>query len=79
MNANERRATPRTFGVYELPSSARSTRRFRFGNHPIRMQELEREFGVCRLVDTYGRRDEAVEQAAKLNAAPERTLWRGGA
>jgi len=41
---------PRSFGVYELPSSASGTRRFRLGNYPVRLHELEREFGSCKLL-----------------------------
>jgi len=42
--------TPRRFGGYELLSPTPDTRRFRFGNHPVRLYELERERGSCRLL-----------------------------
>jgi hypothetical protein len=41
--------SPRSYGVYHIPSSADSTRSFRFGNHPVRQRELERDFGSCKL------------------------------
>ena len=68
MNSDKRYTTPRTFGVYELPQSAGGTRRFRFGNHPVRQQELEREFGQCTLIGTYEQRAKALAEAAKRNA-----------
>ena len=57
---------PRTYGVYELPPSAKSTRRFRFGNHSIRQHELEREFGSCKLVFLFHQRPDAANMAASL-------------
>ena len=35
--------SPRSFGVYQLPQTAKNTRLFRFGNYPVRQHELERE------------------------------------
>ncbi len=58
---------PRSFGVYELPSSALGTRRFRLGNHPIRLHELEREFGSCKLLYLFLQRPDAVAMASVLN------------
>jgi hypothetical protein len=40
---------PRSYGVYRIPSSSASTQAVRFGNHPVRQRELEREFGSCKL------------------------------
>jgi hypothetical protein len=59
---------PRSFGVYRIPSSAASTRRYRYGNHPIRLQELEREFGSCRLEHLFAHREEAKKVALALAA-----------
>lgn len=57
---------PRSWGVYELPESAGATCRFRFGNHPVRMHELEREFGGCVLVYLFLSRSDAREAAALM-------------
>jgi len=57
---------PRSYGTYEVRDS-RATRRFLFGNHPVRMQELEREFGTCRLLYLFRRREDAAAMAAALN------------
>jgi len=59
--------SPRTWGVYELPESAGATRRFRFGNHPVRMHELEREFDGCALVYLFLSRSDAREAAALMS------------
>ena len=58
---------PRSFGVYELPSSASGTRRFRLGNYPVRLHELEREFGSCKLLYLFRQRPDAVAMASALN------------
>ncbi len=60
--------SPRSYGVYRLPQNVRATRRFRFGNHPIRMRELEQEFGSCTLENLFLSRAEAMQVAASLNA-----------
>lgn len=57
---------PRTYGVYRIPTSAASTRRFRFGNHPIRQRELENEFGSCHLEYLFIDRDDAKAVAKDL-------------
>lgn len=59
--------SPRSYGVYQLPASVTGTRRFRYGNHPVRLLELEREFGSCRLHHLFLRRDDAAAMAAQLN------------
>lgn len=58
---------PRSYGVYQLSTSVGPTRTFRFGNHPVRMMELEREFGVCQLRCLFRSREEACSMAALLN------------
>lgn len=57
---------PRTYGVYRIPTSAGSTRRFRFGNHPIRQRELEIEFGSCQLEYLFTDREDAKAVAKDL-------------
>lgn len=59
---------PRSWGVYRLPADAGATRRLRFGNHPVRQVELEREFGSCRLEYLFLARTDAKAVAAALNA-----------
>ena len=59
--------TPRTYGVYALPDTVGTTRRFREGNYPIRMRELEREFGSCKLEFLFHLKADAVLVARHLN------------
>lgn len=59
--------SPRSYGVYELTDGVGSTRRFRYGNHPVRMRELEAEFTNCALRFLFLTRDAAVATAFKLN------------
>jgi hypothetical protein len=58
---------PKSWGVYRLPVNGDATRQFRFGNHPIRMKELEREFGSCELEYLFLERDHAIKATAALN------------
>jgi len=58
---------PRSFGVYRIGGTARGTRLFRFGNHPVRQHELIREFGVARLEELFSERVLASELARLLN------------
>ncbi len=59
--------SPRSFGVYQLPQTAKSTRLYRLGNHPVRQLELEREFGSCKLLCLFLSRADAVAMASALN------------
>jgi hypothetical protein len=59
--------SPRSYGVYRIPSSAGSTRSFRFGNHPVRQRELEREFGSCKLEYLFTDREDAKIVALSLS------------
>jgi hypothetical protein len=58
---------PRSYGVYRIPSTSGSTRRFRFGNHPVRMRELEAEFGSCKLEHLFSSREDAKTVALALS------------
>lgn len=58
---------PRSYGVYALPPSVSGTRRIRFGNHPVRLDELAREFGACTLRYLFLHRADAAAMAALLN------------
>jgi len=57
---------PRSYGVYSLPPGAEG-RSFRFGNHPVRMWELEREFGSCKLEYLFANREDAKLVVAALS------------
>jgi len=59
--------TPRSYGVYELPETSKGTRRFRYGNHPVRMIELERDFKKCALKYLFLKRADAEKTALLLN------------
>ena len=59
--------SPRTYGVYELSGAPKGTRRFRMGNHPVRMRELQAEFGGCKMLYLFVQRSDAVDMAAALN------------
>ena len=70
---------PRSWGVYEIfPEPRSATRRFRQGNHPVRMKELEKEFGKVRLVRIFVAKGTAKELADHLNANRHRRLSGGG-
>ena len=60
---------PRSWGVYQIepPEEGRPMKRIRFGNHPVRQQELEGEFGAAGLVALFPERVLAEELASLLN------------
>ena len=58
---------PRSFDVYELPSSCVWHSPFRLDNYPVRLHELEREFGSCKLIYLFRQRPDAVAMASALN------------
>ncbi|MGJ8757797.1 hypothetical protein ACSFV5_09630 [Acinetobacter sp. HC8-3S] len=58
---------PRSYGVYALPLDTDGTKRFRFGNHPMRQQELKHEFGSCKLYQLFLDRKQAETLAKWLN------------
>jgi hypothetical protein len=60
---------PRSYGVYELPKSSLGTCRFRYGNHPVRMRELEREYGSCKLLYLFLQRIDAVAMVTILKSS----------
>jgi hypothetical protein len=62
-----RYTNPRTYGVYRVTESAPGSRRFRFGNHPVREWELSREFGNISCVVLFAERTHAKELTAILN------------
>ena len=60
---------PRSYGVYTLPAAACETRSHRYGNHPVRMRELEKEFGSCELAYLFADRRDAMLVAGVLSGA----------
>lgn len=68
-----RYTNPRTWGVYQVDVPLEGTR-FRFGNHPVRQQELIRQYGEARLVGKlYKARIDAKEAAYRLNGGCRNT------
>lgn len=61
--------SPRSFGVYRIvkPASGYTGRKYRLGNHPIRMNELEREFENVELEGLFLDREDAQRYASLLN------------
>lgn len=57
------------YGLYELPSSAKATRQYRYGNHPIRMLELTHEYGKVWLLKISHDREAVQAEARALNAS----------
>lgn len=53
----------------KVPTASGPTRTFRFGNHPVRMMELEREFGACHLRYLFNNREAASSMAVLLDKA----------
>ena len=41
---------PKTYGVYQLAGKDKSGRTYRYGNHPVRMNELVWDYGKVELV-----------------------------
>jgi hypothetical protein len=58
---------PRTYGVYEILAPTGYSRRFRFGNHPVRKAELTREYGDVKLENLFEDREHATKLANLLN------------
>lgn len=58
---------PRTFGVYKIESDRLSTKRYRFGNHPVRYTELRKEYSAVRCIALYFDRSLAKQLASALN------------
>lgn len=70
-NPNDARYTvPHTWGVYELDGAECRVagKRFRRGNHPIRLQELKRESGKVKTIAVFSEEQLAKDLARLLNA-----------
>jgi hypothetical protein len=68
VRVNGRLTHPPSYGVYALPANRGAARRYRFGNYPVRMQELERKFKRCTLEHLFLSRADAIALASMLNA-----------
>lgn len=58
---------PRSYGVYRVTGCRREGREYRYGNHPIRGQELINQYGGASLVALFLERDLAKNLANLLN------------
>ena len=58
---------PASYGVYRVTGSRREGREYRFGNHPIRGQELVNQYGGASLVALFLERELAKELSDLLN------------
>lgn len=58
---------PKSYGVYRLKGSSSISRRVRFGNHPVREEELAREYDTTEIVALFLEREHAKELASLLN------------
>lgn len=63
---NNNYTIPRTYGVYEVLITT-DAKRFRFGNHPVRENELIREFESIKRIGICLERDDAKALADFLN------------
>jgi len=62
-----RYTAPRSYGVYRLSAATGRGRAYRFGNHPVRQQELVRDYGAARLEALFAHREDAWQLAGILN------------
>jgi len=58
---NPQRTKPRTWGTYSIPDEFVYGRKkkYRCGNYPVRMKELERDYGSVKLEALFENRDDA--------------------
>ncbi len=63
---NKNYTVPSSFGVYEVPSTTNG-KRYRFGNHPVRENELIREFENVKRIGLFFNREDAKNLADLLN------------
>jgi len=64
-----RYTVPNTWGVYEIEATkcGPAGKRFRKGNHPVRLQELQREFGEVKVGAVFSEEQLASELTELLN------------
>ena len=59
--------SPPSFGVYLVEDTDDGRQHYRFGNHPVRMHELEDKFGAAELEYLFLSREDAAAMTALLN------------
>lgn len=66
--ANHDWTTPRTWGTYSIPDKFVYGRKkkYRYGNYPVRMREIEDDFGSVELIALFEDRDDAKVLAGLL-------------
>ena len=64
---NKNYTVPRSWGVYEIRLNT-NTKRFRYGNHPVRENELIREFESVKSIGLFFEREDAKNLADILNS-----------
>ena len=64
----EKYTNPRTWGTYDISNNSENSKRFRFGNHPVRMNELNRKYKICHIIAIFSSRELACELANILNS-----------
>ena len=69
VKSDGRYTSPRTWGVYQVECLPEG-KRFRFGNHPVRQQELIRQYGDAQLLYLYDTPNDAEAVADLLNGCP---------
>jgi hypothetical protein len=62
---------PPSFGVYLIEDTDDGSQHYRFGSHPVRMQELEDKFGGCELEYLFLSREDAAAATSALNKREE--------
>ena len=64
-----RYSVPHTWGVYEIDAAkcGPAGKRFRKGNHPVRLHELQREFGAVKVAAVFSEEHPAVKLTELLN------------
>lgn len=67
MKYDGRLTCPKSYGVYQIVNTANAGKTFRYGNHPVRQSELQREFGDCCLVYLFLEREYAFRMQKILN------------
>lgn len=60
-------SSPPSFGVYLVVDPETGAERYRFGAHPVRLQELEDQFGSCDLEYLFLQRADAAALVTLLN------------
>ena len=58
---------PRSYGVFEIPTSSKSKKIYRYGNYPVRQDELTLEHGRCTLLHLFLDREIAQTLAYHFN------------